>query len=43
LGMISSICGSRRGYVSMTFCRIARCTEDFTFDLAPALNLSRVD
>ena len=38
-GMISSMCGASKGYVSSTFVRIARCTEDLTFDLAPAVIL----
>jgi hypothetical protein len=34
-GMISSIWGASSGYVCTTCVRIARCTEDFTFDLEP--------
>lgn len=38
-GMISSICGARRGYVSTILVRMARWTEDFTLDLAPGVML----
>lgn len=34
-GIISSICGARSGYVCTSCVRIARCTEDFTFDFEP--------
>ena len=36
LGIISSMCGASRGYVSIILVRIARCTEDLTLDFAPA-------
>ena len=35
-GIISSICGASRGYISMILFRMARWTEDLTLDLAPA-------
>lgn len=35
-GITSSICGARSGYVSTIFDRMERCTEDLTFDFAPA-------
>jgi hypothetical protein len=34
-GMISSMCGARRGYVCTSWVRIARWTEDLTFDFEP--------
>lgn len=36
LGIISSICGASRGYVSQTLVLMARWTEDLTLDFAPA-------
>ena len=39
LGRISSIWGASRGYVSMTFVRMPRWTEDLTLDFAPAVML----
>ena len=35
-GIISSIWAASKGYVSTTLFRIARCTDDFTLDFAPA-------
>ena len=35
LGMISSMCGARRGYVVTIWLRIARWTEDFTLLFEP--------
>jgi hypothetical protein len=43
LGSISSICGSRSGYVSINFARSVRCTEDLTLDLPPGETLSELD
>jgi len=34
-GIISSICGASKGYVCTSCVRIARCTEDLTFDFEP--------
>jgi hypothetical protein len=34
-GMISSMCGARRGYVVTSWLRIARWTEDLTLDFEP--------
>jgi hypothetical protein len=34
-GMISSMCGARRGYVVTSWVRIARWTEDLTLDFEP--------
>ena len=39
LGMISSMCGARRGYVSAILVRMARCTEDLTLDFEPGVIL----
>ena len=36
LGIISSMWGERRGYVSTILERMARWTEDLTLDFAPA-------
>ena len=36
LGIISSIWGASRGYVSQTLVLMARWTEDLTLDFAPA-------
>ena len=41
LGIISSMCGASKGYVSTTLVRMPRCTEDLTFDFAPAVILRR--
>ena len=38
-GMISSMCGSRSGYVSRIFARMPRWTDDLTLVFAPALSL----
>lgn len=35
LGMISSMCGARRGYCVTIWLRIARWTEDFTLLFEP--------
>lgn len=35
LGMISSMCGARRGYFVTIWLRIARWTEDFTLLFEP--------
>jgi len=34
-GMISSICGASKGYVCTSCVRMARWTEDLTFDFEP--------
>ena len=38
-GMISSMCGARRGYSSTTLPRMARWADDLTLDFAPGVML----
>jgi len=39
LGMMASICGASRGYVSQTLLRTPRCMDDLSFVFAPGATL----